>query len=370
MNSNTVPIPIEARAGVWATIAPTLDDPDGADGIGEVQGDPMTQSLNRVRGIAVRAAIDYARWLASKNASKGLPDEVRRALDVKVSEHSVAVRAALVDQIHTLAYLDDAWCESHVPELFKPDEQGRDIAWETYLKYDRLLSLDVFRVLRWRYRIAIEELRSDVGLDKRSQELAEHIGNHLGLLYWHGEIAFGGRDKLLADFLVNAPASVTGKLMEDIGHWLHTDGQPTPEVIARLKALWARRFAVGRPEELAVFSWWFSSGCFEETWSIDNFLATLQALDALANRFAPWFAPKVGERLAELVPRHLAKVASCLDLLVKANESGWAILSLRAAARTILTAALASDDHGLRNVAEATVNRLARKGYTEFRDLL
>jgi hypothetical protein len=59
-----------------------------------------------------------------------------------------------------------------------------------------------------------------------------------------------------------------------------------------------------------------------------------------------------------------------LDLLVKANESGWAILSLRAAARTILTAALASDDHGLRNVAEATVNRLARKGYTEFRDLL
>jgi hypothetical protein len=224
-------------------------------------------------------------------------------------------------------------------------------------------------MLRWRYQVAIEELRSDVVLDKRGQELAEQIGNHLGRLYWHGEIGFGGRDKLLDSFLANAPASVTGKFMEDIGHWLHTDGQPTPEVLARLKALWVKRFAVGRPEELAAFSWWFSSGCFEETWSIDNYLAALRTLAAAAG-FPPRFAPKVGERLAELAPRHLAKVVACLDLIVKANESGWAILSLRVSARIILAAALTSDDNDARKVAERTISRLARKGYTEFRDLL
>jgi hypothetical protein len=370
MNSNGVPIPIELRNGIWSAIATTLDDPDGAEEIGEEQVDPMTQSLNRVRGIAVRAAIDYARWLARKTGSKGLPEEVRCALDAKVGESSPAVRAAFVDQISVLAYLDDAWCESHLPELFKPDQQGRDIAWETYLNYDRLLSLDVFRVLRWRYRIAIDELRNDIVPDKRSQKLAEQVGNHLGRLYWHGEIAFGDRDKLLDKFLSNAPVSVTGPFMEDIGRWLHTDGQPTPEVLARLRALWAKRFAIRRLEELAAFSWWFSSGCFDETWSIDEFLDSLKAFDVSATGFPPRSAPKVGECLAELAPRHLAKVVSCLDLIVKANESGWAILSLRSSARMILADALVSDDSQVRKVAETTISRLARKGYTEFRDLL
>jgi hypothetical protein len=225
-------------------------------------------------------------------------------------------------------------------------------------------------MLRWRYGVAIENLQSDVVLDKRAQKLAEAIGNHLARLYWHGQIAFGERDKLLDKFLSNAPGSVTGEFMEDIGHWLHTDGQPAPEVLTRLVALWAKRFAVGRPEELAVFSWWFSSGCFEEIWSIDNFLASLQTLDTLAAGFPPKFAPKVGERLADLASRYLLKAVTCLHLLVKANEGGWAILSLRVPARTILAAARTSNDSDVRKVAEATINRLARKGYTEFRELL
>jgi hypothetical protein len=329
----------------------------------------MFLSYHRVRGVAVRAAIDYALWLARTTAGNTMPEEVRLVLERSFSGPSLAVRGTLVDRLHALAHLDDAWCESHVPELFKPDQQGRDIAWETYLKHDSLLSLDVFRVLRCRYRIAIDELRSDASLDKRSQESAEAIGNHLGRLYWHGQIAFGERDKLLGKFLSNAPASVTGEFMEDIGHWLHTDGQPATEVIARLVALWAKRLAVGRPEELAAFSWWFSSGCFEETWSIDNFLTALQTLDTLAAGFPPKFAPNVGERLADLAPRYLLKVVTCLELLVKANEGGRAILSLRVPARTILSAAQTSDDTEVRNVAAATIGRLARKGYAEFRDL-
>lgn len=369
MNSDSVPIPIDNHKLVWAAIAPTLDDPNGAEA--EVESsDTMFLAFNRVRAVAVRAAIDYASWLARKNVSKGLPDEVQHALDVKVGERSASVRATLVDRIHALAYLDEAWCESYVRQLFRPDQQGLDVAWETYLRHERFLTLDVFRVLRWRYLIAIGELRSDVVLDKRGQKLVEAIGNHLARLYWHGQITFGERDKLLDKFLSNAPASVTGKFMEDIGHWLHTDGQPSPEVLVRLKALWVKRFAIGRPEELAVFSWWFSSGCFEETWSIDNFLAALQALDVLAPGFSPGFAPQVGERLAELASRHLAKVVSCLALLVKANEGGWAILSLRASARTILAAAVTSGDDKTKRDAKATSNRLVRKGYTDFRDFI
>jgi hypothetical protein len=54
---------------------------------------------------------------------------------------------------------------------------------------------------------------------------------------------------------------------------------------------------------------------------------------------------------------------------VKANASGWAILDLRSAARTILAAGLVAGDRGVQRVAESTISRLARMGYPEFLDL-
>ena len=56
-----------------------------------------------------------------------------------------------------------------------------------------------------------------------------------------------------------------------------------------------------------------------------------------------------------------------MDLIVKANENEGAIFSFRAPARSILAAARTSADTEVRNVAEATIGRLARKGY-DFRD--
>jgi len=75
---------------------------------------------------------------------------------------------------------------------------------------------------------------------------------------------------------------------------------------------------------------------------------------------------ELGERLAELIPHYLVKVASCLELLVKANESGWAILDLRSAARGIVAAGLAADDGNLQRIAKHTISLLARRGYPEF----
>ena len=51
---------------------------------------------------------------------------------------------------------------------------------------------------------------------------------------------------------------------------------------------------------------------------------------------------------------------------MKANESGWAILDLRSAARGIVAAGLAADDGNLQRIAKHTISLLARRGYPEF----
>jgi hypothetical protein len=250
--------------------------------------------------------------------------------------------------------------------LFAADQQGHDPAWECYLKNETVRCLEVFQLLRWRYLAAVQALRPDDVLDPRSRSLLESMGRDLGQLYWHGQISFLDKDKLLDTFLANAPASITGKFMEDIGHWLHQDDQPSADTLERLKALWAKRFNVARPEELATFSWWFSSKRFAEEWSITTFLGALQKSPG----YSPLFSPHLGERLAELTPGYTLPAVQCLDLIVKSNENGGFIYNLRLFAQTILTTALVSPDEAARRVAEVTINRLVRKGYADYRNLL
>jgi hypothetical protein len=367
LTSHIVPIPVELRNIVWSAVQPTLDDPDDAEGLGDVDDNPMDHLLVHIQGLAMITAIEYAIWLARGKHTKSLPEEVRTALEEKIRAGSVAVRVALADRVSSMAGLDGDWTQSQIPPLFKPDDHGRDFAWETYLQRGRL-TLEVFHWLRWRYGAAIDELSPEANLDHRRQELAHLIGNDLGRLYWHGQLAFGEKDRLLERFFEKAPAKSTGELIEDLGHWLDTDGQPSPEVLARLKALWARRAEIGRPEELAAFAWWFSCSHFEEGWAIDAYLDTLKALERTG--FQPEYAPKIGEQLTEMISQHLPKVMSCLEILVKANESGWAILDLRPAIRAVLAAVRASGDSDLKRLAKATVSRLARRGYPELRELL
>jgi hypothetical protein len=366
LTSVTAPIPVELRTTVWSAIEPTLDDPDDAEGI-EVADHPIDHLLNRVQGLAMITAVEYALWAARGDTSKELPQEVKTALEKKIRAGSVAVGVALADRIGTMAYLDSSWIQLHVHELFKANEGGRDLAWETYLQYERL-TLDAFQLLRWRYGQLVNELRPDADLSHRREALARHAADHLGRLYWHGQLDFDDRDKLLDRFFANAPATITGQLIEDIGHWLHTDGQPDREVLARLKALWQKRAAIGQLEELAAFGWWFSSGCFEQEWGVDNYLQTLKKLEG--TRVSARLVPRIGERLAELIPHHLGDAVSCLAVLAKANENGWVIHELRSAAHAILAASLATSDDEVQKSAMTVISLLARRGYHEFRDKL
>jgi hypothetical protein len=363
MTTNNLPIPIELRARVWSAIEPALDDPDGKTDL--PQSDPVHASLNCVRGSALYAAIDYARWLARGASLKGLPSEVRDALEAKLAERSDATRAVYGNRIGILANLDEEWCRAHVRAMFARDrdDKGRDPAWKTYLLRGHL-SLNVFRLLRWRYEMAVAEWKDHTDLDSREQELARRVGSHLAQLYWHGKINLGERNDLVDKFFAHVPPSIASDVIDRLGCWLHEETPLNADLLRRLKVLWAKRAADAHKPELAAFGRWFSSGRFDDEWALEE----LQKV--LAAEVLPHAHDQVVTRLAALIPRHLPRVLECLELLVRVDDRGWGVLNWRIPTAAILTAALASDGSHLRVTAETVISRLCAKGYLDFRALL
>lgn len=362
LQSSRTPIPIELRADVWSMIEPALADPHGATDDAIVQDDVFQKSINCVRSVATGVVVDYAVWLKLVGQIPGLSGEVRQALDSKVNERSSVVRAIFGERIGTLVRLDAEWCKSNVPRIFATALDREDVCWRTYLEWGHL-DPEVFQVLSWKYDLAIDAWPHAELVGEREIRVGKSIGDHLGRLYWNGRLGLNDRARLLRRFLANAPAEVTADFFERIGRWLHAE-TPSAEVLARLRAIWEMRDLVGRREEAAAFSWWFSSGRFDETWALDQFDRALEGGGYLG------FAPRMGEQLVELLPRHLAKVLGCLvRLLTDPEHHDWAVLTLRGSARTIVEAAISSSDQSVRQQAYYLISRLLARGHSEMHDL-
>lgn len=363
LGSSRVPLPIELRTAAWSLIEPALADSDGATDDSNEIDDVVQLSSNRVRSIATNVVIDYAVWLRTEGKIPGLSQEVREALDRKVRERSPVVRAIFGSRIDALVQLDPGWCESNARRIFDATSDHEEVAWRTYLGWNRF-DLEVFRLLAWKYDLVIDGWQGCGQLRDRETRMAESVGDHLGRLYWNRRLGLNDRTQLLRRFLTNAPAKVTGDFFERIGRWLH-DETPSLEVLARLKALWETRDLIGRRDDAAAFSWWFSSGRFDEAWTLDQFDRALAAGGYRA------FAPRVGEQLLELLPRHLPEVLACLSrLLIDPEHHDWAVLTLRGPARTIVERAMSSADPTVRRDAGTLANRLLAMGHSELSDLV
>jgi len=360
LKESRFPIPVELRQNVWSAMEPTLDDPDvGNPG----QDDPMTLAINSVRGVAVETIMSYARWLARSAGVKGMSPEVRAALEQKRTDDADAVRAILGANIDLLASLDEEWCVKHSRAIFRRNSKARDPAWETYLCYGRLY-LNVFRALGWRYSAAVEELRSDVPIRRDEEKGAERLAEHLMLLYWHGHLDLDDEGGLLERFFSDAPPAVTSHALEFVGRCLHEESPPTATILARLRALWAKRVHLRRKEELAAFGWWFYSSHLDEEWALRQ-LETVLAAGVL-----PVVDHEVARRLADLIPRHLSKAVHLLACMFLTDRHGWGPTMWREPAREILAAARASEDAEAQQEARVAINRLCKSGSLEYRDLL
>jgi hypothetical protein len=384
LDSGAAEIPKGLRQEVWSLLEILLGDPQPGPGDESVGTDfePLTQSINTVRGEALHALLRYGLWVRRYLEEEGQGElsfdqmpEVRKALDQHLDREqdpSLAIRAVYGQWFPWLSLLDRQWSEKAVPRIFeRSDDAFWHAAWDTYVVYCQAYD-DVFPLLASEYEHAIQQLGAAEKPVRRLEDPDRQLGEHLGVLYWRGLISYGepGDDSLLDLFFERADSSQRADLMEFVGRAAAETPTLEPEVADRLKRLWERRASVAMADieehkrELMRFGWWFSAEGLDLEWRLQQLLSVLEGV----GRVEPEY--EVVEKLVPLAADHSRSVAQATLLLVRADPGSWWVHGSMDEVRAILDATVESEDEQARALARDAVDELGRRGFLNFRDLL
>jgi hypothetical protein len=140
------------------------------------------------------------------------------------------------------------------------------------------------------------------------------------------------------------------------------------DIINRFKFLWDQYWnAIGKTDaeatpQSAVFGYWFCSGAFDPQWSLERLLAFVTA----AQRAEP--DNMIVEQLAKICLNEPLRAAQVIQMLVLGDMEGWRVSSWKSDAMKVLKVAILADGEA-RLVAQEVVDRLGRRGFSEFGEL-
>ena len=376
--------PFEFRDQVWTLIDRLVEDPEPSPEYEALYlgSGPYHLAINSTRGRAMETAVLYGLWVYRCTKPAGaeqfdfsleIVPELKAALEHHLDptrDPSLAVRSIYGAFLPVLHGLDSKWVTANLGRIFPSDGeliQLRSAAWETYLCWSNGFNLSMLELLRDEYGRAIELLGSPT-LEERGRP-EERLGQHLMIFYWHGKLEL--RDPLLDRFFESAPGAVRGQALGSVGRSLRAaDAQIPSEVTPRLRALWewraeaSRDDAAAHAEEMAAFGWWFPYEGLDEDWALEQLEASLTIASKVDIDHA------VVERLAALAPPHPALTVRCFGLMIDGAEEDWQIRHWSSHAETVLTEALRSGDLEADRMARALINRLATRGFLDFKRLL
>lgn len=365
---------------------------DGSEDPREVDW-PMVL-LNSTRGKAMRAVFAYADWVASNlvpgdrsrasvpNGFNSMP-EVRALLDGELVRPDAdgAGRAAFGWRFGLLFWIDSSWAKAKAGSIFdlralesNPAKALGWAAWSAFLFAHRP-HIEFYRLLCDQFSYAVDQ-SSRVGSDNRREKVWSRLGEHLMVLFGRGDFGLAGDVGFAADggiirrLVTNAHLSVRSHAVQFVGNSLSGSNQRVPrEVISRFEFLWdqywngvGRSDAVATPQS-AVFGYWFSSGAFEPQWSIERLLAFVTA----ASRAEP--DDMIVEQLAKICHHDPLRSAQVIQSLVQGDTEGWRVGSWKSDAKQVLKMAMQAGGQA-RQVAEEVIDRLGRRGFQEFGELL
>lgn len=372
-------LPIELADRMWHALDALSWDPNPTPEHEERYGgsnmDPLTLSINTVRGEAVHTVIQYATWrkLADEELDLGSLPDVASNLEAHLDparDRSETTRAAFGARLGLLDWVDPQWLTDRLPLLFPSDCQPLRLAtWETFLAWVRP-SQRMLELLGTEYRRAIDELptsedrRSRAGKDP-GLALAEHLATYA----WWGSLGLE-TDGLLHRFATKASVDELTRFVDFIGRSLDNN-DVTPEVGDRLMGIWEEITAwiqdcpeADRLQILAPFGWWYGSGRLDPSWADEQLLHLLQ----IGVHVDPDF--RVGKRLTTRATEDLPAALRIVRAYLSRQITGWALYSVRDSFRLTLSLALKSTDTALVEEAEVILNEIGARGMLEFRDLL
>ena len=384
-------LPFSYREKAWQILKLLTEDPEPSQEYENEYGgtniDPVTLSINTVRGKAMHAVIQYALWIrryheklpdAKKYVDRGFSElpEVREILNKHLYfsfDPSLTIRSVYGRWLPWITLLDKKWVIDNLPVIFSTEKSKSslwDSAWESYVIFCRPYD-NMLKILSKQYQEAIDRL-------KFAEELQSYfspknrLAEHLMEFYWRGKLDFNNYNSLFANFWLKANPELRGYALEFIGRNLKNTKLKVPQkTIKLLMLLWEKRLSEAKASqnktifkyEMNAFEWWFISEKFDDKWALKQLIEALR----IGGRVNSHLDKEIVDRLARFVDVSPRETIECLDLIAKSDKEGWGIHLWQDKARPILSKALKT------NAAEdvkSLINYLGRRGYFGFRDLL
>src|SRR6266852_5612741 len=203
-------VPFDLRQEVWNVLLPLTDDPDPLpkEETEEAQQEPEFVSLNTTRGKAMHALMRFALWVKEHldKVSQGSADwkavlddmsEVREVLEAHLDpaqDPSLAIRSVYGQWLPSLVYLDRTWVKANLVRIFPTEEASarfRDAAWNTYVIFSHV-NENIADLLIGEYGRAAERVANMGKVRRDPADPADHLAEHLLVLYWRGKIERDG----------------------------------------------------------------------------------------------------------------------------------------------------------------------------------
>lgn len=368
------------RRRVGSLLLELLKDPDPQVNVDPAADrDPLTTSLNCVRGTAAHALFRFAWWIHNHFSGQAADTdftfermpEVKAGVELVLEDPTAAVRSVLGDWLRTLLYFDREWTARHLDAIFpeadalKPFWQA---AWRAFTEYDHPYD-PAFDLLKRKYELAVARL--DGASDEARKQMGERgLGHHLASYYWRGVGGEGTRLLLLKYFDLCSPEAAAHVLWS-LGQGLQGNDPIAATTLGYLSTLWSdlnARLAgwseLKRNEVCRHFGAWFMSGRFEDRWALAELRNAVQGGAGIAD------VEGVLTRLEALARTFPSEVAATLGPLLEDDRECWHPHLFRPQVEGVLRMLLASPNAAARSHAEAIVNQLIENGNLFARDLL
>lgn len=392
---------LELREGLLALIKPLLGSPAKPYAVQDDAGkDPrvenwLSMALNSPRGKAMQTLFAYVDWLVDHLVDDRMNQpsfpgglakipEVRDLLEAQLSgaDGCFNARAMMGSRLGLLHWLDAQWLQERAATIFdiRSTEQDPSLicgwaAWNTFLFANRP-HIVFYRMLRDQFSYAVDQARTIEELPDSQENPFSLLAEHLMILFGRGNLGRDASEALQADnaiierLVTASHQSVRSHALEFVGRSLNDGGEKLTEDVAdRLMRLWEYYWQVIGAEDAKrdpgsrVFGYWFSAGVFDAEWSI----VQLEKFVAASPKAEPDGC--IMKRLATICNVDPHRSARIVGMLVDGDVDYWRIPSWEDEAKMVLGTALKAGGDA-REVAKQVVDRLGRRGFLEFGELI
>ena len=384
------------RRDLWELVVPLTNDSGKSYIVGASPNDPrvknyVTLSLNSPCGKAMHAVFAYTRWIADAVAKevngKQIVDggfdkmpEVRELLERKLDADDpggFSLRATYGWFWSLLNWIDRDWVTKNANRICDlrtietaPEKAYGWAAWNTFLANTHP-HIEHYRLLRDQFSYAVDQASTISAEDKIYDPPFQNLGEHLVILYGRGQLTLHDDNSIVQRLLTTTAPVVRTHAIRFVGESLsRSHEKDLPAAIRdRFTQLWDwywRR--IGESDARAsltndTFGYWFVSDVFDAEWA----LARLEEFVRVVPKPEPH--SDIVKKLAEISHVNIRRAVRILELLVDGDEENWRIYTWRRDAETILRVAMSAGE-AARNDAMGVIDKLGRRGFLEFGNLL